>query len=165
MATATIVMGREREETDASRMMLAGLAVAVLDGLFAVVLYVVVLHVTTVARVFQSIATGLLGKASYSGGAATVALGVACHLTVAFGWTILFYLASRRISAAREWMRSNAGVLVVGLAYGMFVWLAMNFVVIPISRATPTPVANWRFWAMLAWHAVGVGVPVARILR
>lgn len=163
MATATLVM--DRQETEVSKLVWASLTVAVLDALFAVVLYVVVLHATTVPRVFQSIAAGLLGKASYSGGAATVALGVACHLTVAFGWTSIFYVASRRIDSVRELMRSNAGSIAVGLLYGAIVWLAMDFIVIPLSRATPTPVANWRFWAMLAWHAVGVGLPMVRILR
>jgi hypothetical protein len=163
VATATLVM--DRQETDVSKLVWAGLTVAVLDALFAIVLYVVVLHATTVARVFQSIAAGLLGKASYSGDAPTVALGIACHLTVAFGWTSIFYLASRRIDSIRELVRSNAGSVAVGLVYGAIVWLAMDFVVIPLSRATPTPVANWRFWAMLAWHAVGVGLPMVRILR
>jgi uncharacterized membrane protein YagU involved in acid resistance len=51
------------------------------------------------------------------------------------------------------------------MIYGIIIWLAMDFVVIPLSRATPTPVANWRFWAMLAWHALGVGLPIVRMLR
>ena len=163
MATATLVM--ERHETDATRIMAAGLTVAVLDAVFAIVLYVVVLHVTTVTRVFQSIAAGLLGKASFSGGAATVLLGVLCHLTVAFGWTLLFYFASRRSRSLREVARSRVGGVLLGLAYGMLVWLGMDLVVIPLSRATATAISNWRFWAMLAWHAVGVGTPIVRILR
>lgn len=163
MATATLVM--DRQETQVSRVVLAGVTVAVLDALFAIVLYVVILHATTSARVFQSIAAGLLGRASYNGGAPTVALGVACHLTVAFGWTLIFYAASRRIDAIGDLLRTNAGTIAVGLAYGAFIWLAMDFVVLRVSRAAPTPVANWRFWAMLAWHAVGVGVPLVRILR
>ena len=133
--------------------------------LFAIVLYVVVLHATTVARIFQSIAAGLLGRASYSGGAATVALGVACHLTVAYGWTTLFYVAARRAPSLRDLTRSSIGSLTVGLLYGVVVWLGMDFVVIPLSRATPTAVSNWRFWALLGWHAVGVGLPIVKILR
>jgi hypothetical protein len=163
MATAAIVL--DRHETDATRIVAAGLTVAALDALFAIVLYVVVLDVTTVARVFQSIAAGLLGKASYSGGAATVALGVGCHLVVAFGWTLLFYFASRRFRSLRELAQSSVGGVLLGLAYGAIVWLGMDLVVIPLSRATPTAVTNWRFWAMLAWHAVGVGTPIVKILR
>jgi hypothetical protein len=155
----------DRTESDVSKIVAAGVTVAVLDALFAIVLYVFVLHATTAPRVFQSIAAGLLGKASYAGGAPTVALGVVCHLTVAFGWTLIFYTAPRRIAVIRELLRTNADTIMVGLVYGAFIWLAMDFVVIRLSRATPTPVANWRFWAMLAWHAVGVGLPMVRILR
>jgi hypothetical protein len=163
VATATLVV--DRRETDTSRIIRAGLTVAVLDALFAIALYVVVLRVTTVPRVFQSIAAGLLGRASYAGGAATVALGVVCHLTVAFGWTTLFYLILRRLTSVRDLLESNAGSLAVGLVYGAIIWLGMDFIVIPISRATQTPVMNWRFWLMLAWHSIGVGLPIVRILR
>lgn len=54
MATASLTM--HREETDVSRIALAGLAVAVSDASFAVLLSVGILHATTVPRVFQSIA-------------------------------------------------------------------------------------------------------------
>jgi len=163
VATATLVM--ERRETDTMRVIRAGLAVALLDALFAIALYVVVLRVTTVPRVFQSIASGLLGRASFSGGAATVALGVVCHLTVAFGWTVLFYVVSRRFTSLRQLAKSSAGGLALGLVYGVIVWLGMDLVVIPLSRATPTPVMNWRFWLLLGWHAVGVGLPIVKIVR
>ena len=43
--------------------------VALLDALFAIVLYVLFLHVATPARVFQPIAAPLLGRASFDGGA------------------------------------------------------------------------------------------------
>jgi hypothetical protein len=163
MATATLVI--DRRSTDARQIIGAAVVVAVLDALFAIVLYVVALRLTTVPRVFQSIAAGLLGKASYNGGAATVLLGVVCHLTVAFGWTLLFYLGLKRITTLRAFVRSTAGAIIAGIAYGVVIWLLMDFVVLRVSRATPTPVANWRFWAMLAWHAVGVGPPIVRMLR
>ena len=163
MATATLVM--HRREADTLRIVRAGLTVAVLDALFAIALYVVVLRVTTVPRVFQSIASGLLGRASFGGGAATVALGVVCHLAVAFGWTLLFYLASRRFTPLGQLAKSSAGGLALGLVYGVIIWLGMDLVVIPLSRATPTPVLNWRFWLLLAWHAVGVGLPIVKIVR
>src|SRR5262252_3895750 len=111
----------DRRETDTSRIIRAGLTVAVLDALFAIAFYVVVLRVTTVPRVFQSIAAGLLGRASYAGGAATVALGVVCHLAVAFGWTTLFYLLLRRVTSVRDLVKSNAGSLAVGLVYGAII--------------------------------------------
>ncbi len=41
-------------------------------------------------RMLQSIASGLLGADSFTGGAATAALGVLVHFTIAFIWTIFF---------------------------------------------------------------------------
>jgi hypothetical protein len=50
-------------------------------------------------RIFQSIASGLLGQASYAGGTPTVALGVLLHFTIACGIVTTYFLASRRIAA------------------------------------------------------------------
>src|ERR1700754_2521362 len=46
-------------------------------------------------RVFQSVATGLLGAAAYTGGTKTAVLGLVLHFFIATVWTIVFYLASR----------------------------------------------------------------------
>ncbi|MGD9631213.1 MAG: hypothetical protein AB7V18_18405 [Pyrinomonadaceae bacterium] len=62
---------------------MAGLAVGVLDGLAAVISSA--LRGVAPARVFQYIASGVLGKASYEMGAATVLLGIFLHFVVAFG--------------------------------------------------------------------------------
>ena len=66
-----------------SRVMFAGALVAVLDGAFAVVLYVTVLRVCSAAQLMQSIAGALLGRAAFRGGRATVALGLVLHFAVA----------------------------------------------------------------------------------
>jgi hypothetical protein len=50
-------------------------------------------------RIFQSIASRLLGQASYAGGTPTVALGVLLHFTIACGIVTTYFLASRRIAA------------------------------------------------------------------
>ena len=47
-------------------------------------------------RVLQSVATGLLGKASFTGGAATAALGLALHYLIALSMSGVYYLAARR---------------------------------------------------------------------
>src|SRR6185436_864518 len=48
-------------------------------------------------RVFQSVASGLLGAASSTGGAKTAALGLALHFLIATIWTAVFYFASRKL--------------------------------------------------------------------
>jgi hypothetical protein len=89
----------------------------------------------TPTMVFQYIASGLIGVEALSGGPASVALGVALHYVIALTWTGLFYWTSRRISVLRR--RPVAS----GLIYGGFVYLFMNFVVLPVSRVPPRRVA------------------------
>ena len=60
-----------------------GLAVGVLDGLFAFVFYGAMLGVKPLV-IFQSVAAGLLGRASYGGGVPTFLLGLFMHFIVAF---------------------------------------------------------------------------------
>ena len=81
-----------------SRLLAAGASVAVLDGAFAVVIYVHVLHACSTAQLMQSIASALLGRAAFRGGGATVALGLALHCAVAYGWTLIYAAPAGRIS-------------------------------------------------------------------
>lgn len=167
MATSSVAFGHQQaaRESVLPKFLLAGATVAFLDGLFAVVVYVWMLHLTHAGRIFQSIAAGILGKASYDGGSTTIALGVALHIVVAFSWTTVYYLVSRSIPSIRQFASSNRGNLVTGLAFGAFMWLGMDYIVIPLSQARFTPPTNWQFWLQLGWHIVGLGPPLVRILR
>jgi hypothetical protein len=80
-----------------------------------------------IGGVWQSVASGLLGKAAYDGGAATVALGVLCHFTIATIWAAIFVLASRKLPVLVR------HALPAGILYGIVIYLGMNFVVIPLS--------------------------------
>ena len=139
--------------------------VALLDALFAIVLYVVIMHVTTPARIFQSIASSLLGRASFDGGAQTVALGLLIHISVATGWTLVFAGALRALEPVGRVVSSTRGALMVGAMYGLVIWVMMDLVLIPLTRGRPTPISAWTFWATLAWHVVGVGPPIVLGLR
>lgn len=84
-------------------------------------------HITP-AMVFQYIASGLTGPWAFHAGAASIALGVAIHYTIAMVWTAVFFLASRRMTV----LVRRPGVC--GLAYGALVYAVMNFVVLPLTR-------------------------------
>ena len=84
-------------------------------------------HITP-AMVFQYIASGLTGTWAFQAGAASIALGVAIHYTIALVWTAVFYLASLRMSVLVR------RPVVCGLAYGAVVYAVMNFVVLPLTR-------------------------------
>ena len=62
---------------------------------------------------WQSIASGLLGKAAYEGGSATAPLGLALHFFIAFVMALVYVLAARRLpcscrSGPCSWASSTA---------------------------------------------------------
>lgn len=111
-------------------------------------------------RILQSVASGLLGQAAYEGGAATAALGLCLHFAMALLIASIFYLASRRLS----FMTRHA--VASGLAYGIVVYVVMNFVVIPLS-AFPTPMTYTplRVAINVVAHMLLFGLPIALATR
>ena len=95
-------------------------------------------------RVMQSIASGLLGAAAFTGGAGSAALGVALHFLIATVATAVFYFASRTLRFLVE------HAITAGLFYGVAVYAFMNFVVIPLSavprRGGPRSLVGTHHW-------------------
>lgn len=147
------------------RLVAAALLVAVLDIAYVIVLYVVVRRVTTVERIFQSIAAGVLGPASFGGGWRTATLGAALHLVIASTWTAAFAVAYGGVAAVRRASGTTRGAVATGLGYGMFVWLAMELVVVPLSRAQAMPPTLPMFWVDLVQQGVCVGLPIVLLTR
>jgi hypothetical protein len=147
------------------KFLVAGALVAVLDISFADTYWVVFRGATTLQRIFQSIAAGVLGKDAFTVGSRAVLLGVVLHCVIAFGWTAVFFALASRWPAFRRVLLGPSGALRVGLPFGMLVWLSMNLVIIPLSHTRPTAIASTWFWVCLVWHAVGVGLPMALIWR
>ncbi len=112
----------------------------------------------TPVRVARYIASGALGPEALNGGTETALLGLAFHYLIATIWTIVFYLASRRLDFLIKWP------IPMGLLYGIVVYLVMNFVVVPESRVTPPrvpPTLSARAIQMLILMFC-IGLPIAR---
>ena len=111
-------------------------------------------------QVMQSIASGLLGSESFTGGAKTAVLGVALHFLIATVATGVFYFASRTLRFLVE------RAITAGLLYGVAVYLFMNFVVLPLSavprRAAP-PLSGRIIGLFVIMFCVGL--PIAAIVR
>jgi hypothetical protein len=135
-----------------------GLAVGLLDGLFALIFYGLILGVKTL-RIFQSVAAGLLGKASFEGGDKTFLLGILLHFVVASCIAAVYYLASLKLPVLIK------HAVPCGLIYGMLAYSVMNYVVIPLSAATAGRFALRTFLPAFIGHALLVGLPVALIAR
>lgn len=134
-----------------------GLLVGVLDGLDAVIFFG--LSGVSPVRIFQHVASGLLGRASFSGGVATVALGVVLHFLIAFIITIIYYAASLRFPVLIQ------RAILCGTLYGVAVYLVMNYVVIPLSAAQSTTFSTGAFLNGVIGHALLVGLPIGLVTK
>ena len=111
-------------------------------------------------QVMQSIASGLLGAAAFTGGARTAVLGVALHFFIATVVTAVFYFASRTL----KFMVQRP--IAAGLLYGVAVYVVMNFVVLPLSavpRGAAPPLSGRIIGVLVIMFCVGL--PVALIVR
>ena len=112
-------------------------------------------------RILQSVASGLLGKASYDGGSATAALGLALHFFMTLVMSAVYYFASRRLPALAQ------KPLPLGAAYGVAVWITMNYVVVPLSNAAVGGLPGLNLWTAMSIgaHVLLVGIPIALCAR
>jgi uncharacterized membrane-anchored protein len=110
-------------------------------------------------RVLQSVASGLLGDASFTGGWPTAVLGLALHYFIATSMAVTYYLFARRWSdlAQRPWT--------FGPLYGVLLYFIMNYIVVPLSAANPG--SRNLTWVLLsiAVHAFLIGTPCALFAR
>jgi hypothetical protein len=113
----------------------------------------------TPMRVGRYIASGVLGPSASTGGTTIALLGFALHYLIATTATAVFYFASRKLRFLVERPIS------MGLLYGVFVYLFMNFVVVPLSlvrRGAPT-FSDRIVAALIIMFCVGL--PIALIVR
>jgi len=135
------------------------LVVGTLDALDAVVFFGLRSGARPI-RIFQSIAAGLLGRASFQGGLGTAALGVCLHFFIAFVIVTIYHVASRRARILTD------RPVMFGLLYGVAAYFVMSRIVVPLSAAggggwPPLPVLVNG----LLIHALGVGLPSALFAR
>jgi hypothetical protein len=141
-----------------SRLLRAGLLTGIIDGLFSSVLSAF-FYDSTVTRLFQGVASTLLGREALDGGTRAALIGVLMHFGVAFGWSAVFLLLVQRSAWLRRVLASHYGVIKVAAVYGPFIWLVMSLVVIPLLLHRP-PTVNYRWWIQLIGHFPFVGIPI-----
>jgi len=135
-----------------------GLIAGAMDITAAILTYKVRNNVPPI-RILQSVASGLLGKDAFLGGARTAALGLFLHFVIAFGATTVFYLASRKM----PWLIQNA--VVAGILYGIVVHQFMQQVVLPLSAFHKAPFNFTALAIGLVTHIVCVGLPIALAVK
>lgn len=137
---------------------IAGLVAGFLDGAAASVQY----YITTgnnPTRVFQFIASAVFGKSAFSGGLEMAAWGVLFHFLIALGFTVLFYIlypVMTRLARSRY---------LIGIIFGILVWVIMNLVVVPLSNAPQFPFQLKGIFIGLGLIILMIGLPISLIFH
>ena len=130
-----------------------GLVAGALDLTFAFVFSW--LHGGTPVRVLQFIASGVLGRGSFQMGLASAALGAFFHFFTSVCAATIYYLASLRFSFLTR------RVLISGAIFGVLMFFAMRFVVIPLSAIKPSPMKAASAIPDLCSHVFLFGMVIA----
>lgn len=134
--------------------LLGGLIAGALDILFAISFWAWKANVPP-ERILQSVASGLLGRASFTGGWQTAVLGFGLHFFIAISMAAAWYVVVRQ----RPFLQRRP--LLYGLMYGLILYLMMNYIVVPLSAAAPgSRDALWVTLSVLV-HMMLIGVPIA----
>ncbi len=115
-------------------------------------------------RILQAIASGLLGREAFTGGAWTATLGLGLHFFIATTVAAVYALASLRLPVL------IARPVLCGAAYGLLVNAVMQYVVLPLSAfrpGLPAPPGTIDWGQVNLWlaHVFCVGLPVAFTVR
>jgi len=110
--------------------------------------------------VFQSIASGTMGKAAYIGGTPAVLLGIFYHILISV------VAAGAYIAAATRLPFLYSRPLIGGLLCAIVAYVVMNWVVLPMSAVGYKPTTNPTMMALsFAIHVIGFGWPIAYVGR
>jgi uncharacterized membrane protein YagU involved in acid resistance len=158
----------------------------VLDIVYAFVVYGPRSYGVSPQQVLQSVAAGWIGReASRAGGWDTALLGLGSHFLIATLMAAVYVLAAQGMK-----MLTTRAIL-WGLLYGLVLYVAMNYVVVPLSAAganghmaaslgeatarlqesfsqiRPRYDANypWMLAGTIFTHTVLVGLPIALIAK
>jgi len=140
----------------------AWLTIALVDWLFASTYGVLSYH-STVARVWQGVASTILGPTAMQGGLRTVLVGTALHLCVAFVWTSVFLGVALLSERVRALIATPGGIMAVAVVYGPLVWVVMSMLVVPAASGRP-PKVGGRWFVQAVAHILFVALPIVAMV-
>ena len=137
---------------------LGGLAIGVLDSIAAMVNAWFRGGVAP-DRVWQYVASSVVGGDAFTGGLAMAALGLFFHFCVAFGVAAVFYILARQLPLLIRY------AVIAGMIYGVVVYFAMSYVVVPMTLVRQSAFNWYGLISGLIIHMLFVGLPVALVTR
>ena len=137
--------------------LLAGLVAGVLDGTAAVISTYISIG-RGFEAVFRFVASGVFGPAAFEGGPAMIVAGVCFHMLIAMIWAIVFFFIYPLLKGL------GRNKILVGLLYGVVVWLCMNLIVVPLSNTPKFPFNPIGMIKGMAILMVCIGLPISIII-
>lgn len=139
--------------------LVAGFLTGVLDATAAMV-QAYFWNDVTPDRVWKYVASGAIGRSAFTGGGGIVALGLFFHFLIAFLFTVTFFFLYPVIRPYAP------NIIITGIIWGIVVWLAMHFVVTPLSSVPPRQPFNFvKALPQIGIHMFCVGLPMALVIH
>jgi hypothetical protein len=143
------------KSSDTATILKAGLLAGTLDIIAAIVVALIKGYSPIV--IFRYIASAVFGRVTAGTGWGMVAVGLLFHFLIAVVWAAIFYAI---YPVVQRFIKSP---IVAGLLYGIFVWIVMNLVVVPISRVKQGPFTTSGVIREMAILMICIGLPIALI--
>jgi uncharacterized membrane protein YagU involved in acid resistance len=138
----------------------AGLIAGTLDAIAAIDNFMINTNGANPLKVFRFIASGVLGKEVLEKDLVAMAfLGLQFHFLIAICFAAFFFLVYPKIKILSK------NIIVTGLLYGIFVWLVMNKVVLPLSYTSKLPFNLTQMFVGIAILMFAVGLPIALLTK
>jgi hypothetical protein len=149
---------RRQRAYAASTVAIAGVAAGAIDLAFNTVRSLQA--GTSVLRPWKGVAAALLGKdAVIQGGDAIAIVGVGLHFLITIGAAAIYYLVAKR----QGWLVRHA--FLSGLVFGTIFFLAMNYVILPLSVMGRSLYVGVETIAIaVPSHIIMIGLPISLII-
>lgn len=109
-------------------------------------------------RVLKFVASGVFGTSAINGGMAYAVWGILLHYLVALLFTVFFFWVYPSV----KWLAFNRWL--TALLYGLFVWLVMNRIVLPLSNTPKSPFNLQQAVIGAAILVVMIGLPLSFVI-
>lgn len=133
--------------------LITGLISGSLDCLAALLLFVLATKQKP-SLLFKFISSAALGPGVFSRGTGMAYLGLGLHYFIAMCWTVFYFAVFPRLFP-------GSAVLTNAVVFGLFVWVIMNLVVLPLSKAAPRPFSAVMALVNIVILIIAVGLPCA----
>ncbi|WP_090156474.1 hypothetical protein [Dyadobacter soli] len=111
------------------------------------------------AALFLYIASAAFGPKAFRGGRRMVIWGIGFHFLIALIWTALYFQIFTPV------LPDQTPIVLNAVSYGIIIWLVMNLVILPLSKAERRPFSLPLAIINMLILIIAIGIPCAYVAR